>query len=138
MVILISRRVATIGLFLFAAGGITVGVLAVSRILQTLSAFAACTTPLEVSTHDHLLSGAFALALFPLWALFRSERIHKLILIAFVVTVIGLPIGAFRVVDGAMDDHGYVVTAGTWSMLARDVAELDAVACVPATTAAGA
>ena len=127
-----GRKTATMGLLLLGAGGVALAGWSISEILGTLSAVAACTTPLDFYTHDFMLTGAVAIGLLPLLALSRNEGFHKVLLGALVVVFIGLPVAAFFVVDHALDDHGYVVASGSWSVMARDVAELEAVACTPA------
>ena len=127
-----GRGTATVGLLLLGAGGVALAGWSVSEILGTLSAVAACTTPLNFYTHDFMLTGAVAIGLLPLFALSRDERFHKVLLGATVVVFIGLPVAAFFVVDHALDDHGYVVASGSWSVIARDIAELEAVSCTSA------
>ena len=128
----IGRKTAAVGLLLLGGGGMALAAWSVSGILETLSAFAACTTPLDFYTHDFVLTGAGAIGLLPLLALSRNERFHKVLLGMIVLVFIGLPVAAFLVVDRALDDHGYAVASGSWSVIARDVAELEAVSCTPA------
>lgn len=135
MVITISRRLAAIGLVLLAAGAAAIVVWGVTDILATFAAFAACTSPLPFYTHNFMHTGGVAVCLLPLLAVSRNERFHKILMGVFVVTFIGLPIATFVVVNQVMEDRGYVVASGYWSVIARDVAELEAVACTPTSTA---
>ena len=124
----ISHTAATVGLLVI--GGLAVGAAlwGGSDVRDALATMRGCRS-VTLDTSAFWLIGAIGIAFFPLLSVSRSERFHKLVLVASVVAFVGLPIATFFGLDWVRSDRGYAVTAGNWSLLSWNVVELQAPDC---------
>ena len=124
----ISHTIASVGLLMIGALAVGAALWGGVDVRDAVTSILAC-RPAALDTSAFWLVGASGIAFFPLLSVTRSERFHKLVFAAAVVTVVGLPIATFYALDWILSDHGYVATTGTWSLLNWNLVELQAPDC---------
>ena len=128
----LSRKVATAGLLLIGAVGACAAYWGGASILRALSAFAECRAMVTLSTNLFMVTGTISWLILPFFSIRFREKGQKRLLSLFILLFLALPIGTFLYTDWVKDRRGYVVTAGSWSPIARNVVELQATDCTPA------
>ena len=126
-----NRVLAGVGLCFFAFLGIVMGIWGVNDISNSLASFRTCASPVMVHTGFFWMIGCFSWVLFPFLLFSRNERYHKIITAIFASGFIALPIATMTIVHEAKDRHGYVPTAGSWSLFSVDDVRFETVACAP-------
>ena len=129
---ILGRKVATAGLLVIGAMGAGAAYWSGAQILDALSAFAECRAMVTLSTNSFMIIGAISWLVLPFFSIRLSERGQKRLLGLLIFLFLALPFGAFLYTDWVKDTQGYVVAAGSWSPIARNVVDLQATDCIPA------
>ena len=85
------------------------------------------------SEHNFIYSDwKYKLAISPIFCSLSKRSFHTSLLTLFVLLFVVVPFGVLFYTDWVKDTHGYVVTSGSWSPIARNVVELRTADCTAA------